>query len=127
MRKYNVVVITTLMFLLCACAGTQTKAVSSYELAGITLKTAYNLARPGCDAGTIPSDKCLEIKGIYNSARASYLIAGDALAIAIEVNDLVKRQAALEEYQDAAMAFTAMTTKLIELLTKFGVIKGRTL
>jgi hypothetical protein len=115
-----------LVVMLGACAtGTKGKLVSSYELAGVTLKTAYNVAKPACDANQLPADKCVQIKKIYNDTRASYLLAGDSLIIAVEVDDLVKKQAALQEYQNLATQFTKNTTDLINLLVQLGVIKSK--
>lgn len=109
---------------LCSCAGVLGKTVSSYELAGITLKAAYDTAKPSCDQGALPADKCVQIKKIYNDARASYIVAGDALTLAVDATDLVKKQAALEEYTTLSTQFTKLTTNLIKLLQDLGVLKG---
>lgn len=110
---------------LMGCAtGTKGKLVSAYELGGVTLKTGYNFAKPACDAGQLPADKCIQIKKIYNDARASYLLAGDYLILAVETDDVIKRQALLQEVSDLTSKFTANTTSLINLLVQLGVIKG---
>ncbi len=109
---------------LCSCAGVLGKTVSGYELAGITLKAAYDTAKPSCDQGVLPADKCVQIKAIYNDARASYFLAGEALLLAVDITDLAKRQAKLEEYTTLSTKFTQLTTKLIKLLQDLGVVKG---
>ena len=111
--------------LISCTTGTKGKLVSSYELAGVSLKTAYNVAKPACDTNQLPTDRCVQIKKIYNDARATYLLAGDSLVLAVEVDDLVKRQAALQEYQNLAGQFTQNTTNLINLLIQLGVIKAK--
>lgn len=107
----------------CATGGTKGKVVSSYELAGITLKAGYDVARPACDQGLIAPEKCIEIKEIYNEARSAYLLAGDLLITAIETEDLLKRQATLQEYQDLAELYTMNTTALFNLLVELGAMK----
>lgn len=115
-----------LMVALMGCAtGTKGKLVSSYELAGTTLKMAYNVGKPACDANQLPADKCVQIKKIYNDARATYLLAGDSLILVVEIDDLVKRQAILQEYQNLAGSFTQNTSNLINLLVQLGVIKPK--
>lgn len=109
---------------LCSCAGVLGKTVSGYELAGITLKAAYDTAKPSCDQGALPVDKCIQIKAIYNDARSSYILAGEALLLAVDITDLAKRQAKLEEYTTLSTKVTQLTTKLIKLLQDLGVIKG---
>jgi hypothetical protein len=112
------------VLMLVACAtGTKGVMVSSYELAGTTLKAGLNTAKPMCDTQQLPVDKCAQIKTIYNEGRAAYLLAGDSLAIAVETDDLVKKQAALQDYQGLATKFTKNTTDIINLLVQWGVIK----
>ncbi len=125
MRRFRIsAVMILVLVVLAACAtGTKGKLVSSYELAGTTLKAGYAVAKPACDAGQLPADRCVQLKKIYNDARATYLLAGDSLAMAIEIDDLVKKQAALQEYQSLATQFTQGTTQLINLLVQLGVIK----
>ena len=125
MRRFKIsVVIFLAMVILVACAtGTKGKLVSSYELAGTTLKAGYGIAKPACDAGRLPVDKCIQIKKIYEDSRKSYLLAGDVLITIIETDDLVKRQKFLEEYQGIVNQYTVGTTNLLNLLIQLGVIK----
>ena len=125
MRRFKIsVVIFLAMVILVACAtGTKGKLVSSYELAGTTLKVGYAVAKPACDTGQLPADKCVQIKKIYNDTRSAYLLAGDSLLLAIETDDLIKRQKFLEEYQRIVAQYTAGTTNLLNLLIQLGVIK----
>ena len=124
-RKSQFIVPVLLILLLAAgCAtGAKGKLVSSYELAGISLKTAYNVAKPACEGGALLPDRCAQIKEIYNYSRAAYLLAGDVLIMAIETDDVVKRQAFLVEYQILVNSFTANTSTLIDLLVQLGMIK----
>ncbi len=126
-RKVLVGLLAMVMLVgLMGCAtGTKGKLVSSYELAGTTLKMAYNVAKPACDANQLPADKCIQIKKIYNDARMTYLLAGDSLILAVEIDDLVKRQVALNEYQNLATQFTQNTSNLINLLVQLGIIKPK--
>ena len=113
-----------MLAILSGCAtGTKGKLVSSYELAGITLTGAYDTVKPVCDIGQLPADKCAQIKKLYNDARGIYLFAGEALIIAVETDDLIKRQAALTQYQSLVTQFTKITTDLISLLIQLGVIQ----
>jgi len=99
------------------------KAVTAYELAGITLKAAYDTAKPSCDSGALTAERCAQVKKIYNEARSSYILAGDALLIAVDVSDMVKRQAKLEEYQTLTNQVTKLTTQILKLLQEWKVIK----
>ena len=117
--------VALIMGLMGCATGTKGKLVSSYELAGTSLKMAYNVGKPACDANQLPADKCIQIKKIYNDSRASYLLAGDYLIMAVEIDDLVKRQAVLQEYQNLAGQFTQNTSNLINLLVQLGVIKPK--
>ncbi len=125
MRRFRISIVMILaMVILTACAtGTKGKLVSSYELAGTTLKAGYAVAKPACDAGQLPVDKCVQLKKIYNDTRGAYLLAGDYLILAIETDDLVKRQKFLEEYQGIVSQYTVGTTNLLNLLIQLGVIK----
>ncbi len=127
MRKFKIIGISVLMvMILAACAtGTKGKLVSSYELAGISLKAALDVAKPACDVNQLPVDKCVQIKKFYNDARSVYLLAGDSLIIAVETDNLVKRQAALQEYQNLSILFTKNTTDIINILIQLGVIKSK--
>ncbi len=126
-RKVFIGFVTLVLLVgLIGCAtGTKGKLVSSYELAGTSLKMAYNVAKPACDANQLPADKCVQIKKIYNDARASYLLAGDSLILAVEIDDLVKRQVVLQDYQNLATQFTQNTSNLINLLVQLGIIKPK--
>ncbi len=125
MRKVRIgLVMLLVLVVLAACVtGTKTKMVSSYELAGITLTTARNTVKPACDAGQIAATRCVQIQKIYTDARTAYLLAGDSLALAVETDDLVKRQAALTEYQALAGTFTKNTGDIINLLVELGILK----
>jgi hypothetical protein len=112
------------VLLLSGCAGVLGKTTSGYELAGITLKAAYDTAKPSCEQGIIPADKCVQLKTIYNEARLVYIMAGDALVLAIDIQDLTKRQAKLEEYNSLTTQLTKLTTSLIGLLNQLGLLKG---
>lgn len=112
------------VLLLTGCAGVLGKTVSGYELTGITLKAAFDTAKPSCDQGVIPADKCVQIKTIYNEARLVYIMAGDALILAVDIQDLTKRQAKLEEYNALSGQVAKLTTQLINLLNQYGVLKG---
>jgi hypothetical protein len=123
-RKTLSLAVIVLCLLLTACAtGTKGKLVSSYELAGVTLKAGYDIAKPACDQGLIKPEDCAQIKGLYMAARATYVLAGECLILAIETDDLAKRQANLEDYQKLATMFTEATTKLINTLVELNLIK----
>ncbi len=125
MRKVRLAIGLMLMVaVLAACAtGTQTKMVSAYELAGISLTAARNTVKPACDAGQIAAVRCAQMQKIYTDAKTAYIMAGDSLALAIETSDMVKRQVALAEYQTLSATFTKNTTDIINLLIELGVIK----
>lgn len=113
-----------IILLLTGCAGVLGKTTSGYELAGLSLKMAYDTAKPSCEQGILPADKCTQIKTIYNDARVVYMLAGDALILAIDTTDLAKRQAKLEEYSTLSLQVAKLTTNLVKLLQDLGLVKG---
>lgn len=119
----SMVMVITLMSLWGCATVTKEKAVSSYEIAGQLLLMGKNVAEPACNAGTLPEDRCIQLKKIYNDARAIYHLAGDYLILVIETDDLVKKQQLLQEHQALVMLFTGKTTELINLLAELGLIK----
>jgi len=119
------VLLFLLIISILGCAGSKGKIVSSYELAGAMLKTAYQVAKPACDSGTLSTEDCAKVKQTYNQARASYLLAGDLLVLAMETEDLASRQATLEEYQELANTYTRELGELIRLLTALGILEGK--
>jgi hypothetical protein len=126
-RKVLSVTLLVLCLALSACAitgGAKSKVVSSYELAGITLKAGYDIAKPACDQGLLKPEDCAQIKGLYMAARATYVLAGECLILAIETDDLLKRQASLDDYQKLAVMYTDATTKLINTLVELKLIEG---
>lgn len=124
-RSRSLVCICVLLLLVvCGCqGGFWSKSVSVYELAGISLRAAHDVARPACDSGQISKENCDQIKKVYSDARSSYLLAGDVLVSAIEASDAVKRQAFLEEYGSLSAQFTKLTGDIFDLLVKLGVLK----
>ena len=122
--KWAVIPIILSIFLMTGCAGVLGKTTSGYELAGLTLKMAHDTAKPSCEQGILPADKCVQIKTIYNDARVVYMLAGDALILAVDIQDLAKRQAKLEEYNSLVTQVGKLTTNLINLLNQLGLMKG---
>ena len=122
--KWAVIPIILSIFLMTGCAGVLGKTTSGYELTGLTLKMAYDTAKPSCEQGILPADKCVQIKTIYNDARVVYMLAGDALILAVDIQDLAKRQAKLEEYNGLVTQVGKLTTNLITLLNQLGLMKG---
>ena len=110
---------------LLGCATTTTnKVVSSYELAGVILKTGYVMGKSACESGGLPVDKCTQMKTIYNNARTAYVSAGDAIIVAFLLDDIVKQQEALDTYVQLSVTFTKFTNELIALLRELKVIKS---
>ncbi len=121
--RLSMVMVLVLVVLAACATGTKTKMVSSYELAGLSLTTARNTVKPACVAGQIAADRCAQMEKIYKDARSAYLLAGDSLALAVETDNLIKRQAALTEYQGLAATFTKNTGDIINLLVELGILK----
>ncbi len=121
--RISLVMVLVLVVLAGCAAGTKTKMVSSYELAGISLIAAHNTVKPVCVAGQLPAARCAQIEKIYIDARSAFLLAGDSLALAVETDDLIKRQAALTEYQTLAATFTRNTSDIINMLVELGILK----
>ena len=123
MRKAKWLIVPILFAALFSCTGWGGQAVGTYELMGVTLKVAHDTIRPGCDAGTLPADKCVTFKDVYRKGRVSYILAGDALSLAIITDDAIKRQAFWVEYNDLVAQYLKFTTEAIKVGREMGVIK----
>ncbi len=123
MRKRSLFLVMVLMWGLAACAGWGNKAVGTYELMGTAIKVAHDTVRPPCDAGTLPADKCAVFKGYYQKGRTSYILAGDALSLAIITDNATKRNAIFIEFNDLMAQYLKFTQDALKVGKEMGVIK----
>jgi hypothetical protein len=124
MRRLKLISVLIMVAFMCvACGGWQTAVVKGYKAAGILGKSYYDTAKPLCDQGLVPADKCAQAKDINNKARAVYIKAGNSLALAIKVDDSIQRQQFLAEYDAFMKEFNLELLDLVKLLKDLKIIK----
>ena len=126
MRLFKYPAIRIFLLLFCVlfiinCAGWKSKAVTGYEAIGITLTEIKTEAEKQCLAGTLKSEDCEQIKGIYNKARLAYITAGNALIVAMNTEDTALKQKSMDAYLDAVNQVSQLSFELIDLAIKLGV------
>jgi hypothetical protein len=68
-------------------------------------------------------EDCARIKKIYNDTRKVYLVTGDTLAFAVELNGTEWGNTANEQYNTLVKSFSELTLHWLRLTTELGLIK----
>lgn len=82
------------------CALWKEKATVTYEGVGNIFTETYTGAKQLCDNGTLNAADCAKIKDTYNKARQAYVVAGDTLIAAMNL------EASVNATQDAVQKKT---------------------
>ncbi len=90
MNRKIVVLAMVLILTLGACALWKEKATVTYEGVGNILTTTYTNVKQLCDSGTLKAEDCLKIKEMYNKTRSAYIVAGDTLIAAMNLEASIK-------------------------------------
>ncbi len=121
-RKFLPIFIVVLMLACVSCAGWQTKTTQSYEVMGTLGATYYQMAKPSCDQGVLPVDKCAMLKKVNNDARAIYIKAGNVLKLAINATDAVQTQQLLAQFNSLMAQFNTIMADFVGLLKQYKII-----
>ena len=122
-RNYGLVIIIVLFLSGCA-STTPTKLTTQYETMGKMLKSIHERGVRVCDQEKLlPAEDCTRIKKIYNDTRKVYLIAGDSLALAIEMQGTEFNQQSQEAYERLSREFGTLMLQWIRLLSEFGLLR----
>ncbi len=84
----------------------------------------YQTGKSLCDEGVIKAQDCSKLKRYYNESRLVYIAMGDALIIAINTEDAVRRKTLLDEYDRLAIQYVQLSGQLIRLSYELGILKG---
>ena len=114
-------VLTMILMSLTSCSPSWKKnTTAGYEITGTTISETYTSAKMLCDSGTIKQEDCTKIKEIYNKVRDSYLVAGNALTIAINTDDQGLKNQNLIAYTNALNDVAKFLPELIRLAQTLG-------
>jgi hypothetical protein len=117
--------IIVLALSLSACGTpTKTKMVVGYEGMGKAItqihKTGVNLCEK---EKIIPEEDCKKIKKIYNDTRKVYLVTGDTMILALELEGTQWSQTATDQYAKLSAEFTSLLLQWLRLTTELGLIR----
>lgn len=100
---------------LTGCASWQNKACSSYITATSLVTVAEQTAKPSCDAGNLPADKCGQLKTIYGNIYQGAMTAGNTLKLAFYVTDKTQLASMLANYQASLTQIQTLVQDYINL------------
>jgi len=127
MRKIKSLVVMLMIPLFFVACGTpwQAKTTAGYISATTLAGTAENSAKPSCDVGAIPADKCAKLKEIYGNIRQGLVSAGDTAILAFSVTDAVTQKTLLAQFDSLMQAVQANIKQYIELYQDLSKTYGR--
>ena len=121
MRQIKLILILVVLLFLCACAGWRGNTVTSYETGGKTLNLYKAQAQKACDQKLVTPDNCAKLKASYNAAYKPFILAGDALAAAIETDDTIQQDTWKIQYQVLIETYTRILLQFIEMGYDLGI------
>lgn len=114
-KAVKYLVLAILLASLVGCASWQNKATSSYLAATSLVTIAEQTAKPSCDAGNLPFDRCGQLKSIYGQIYQGCLTAGNTLKLAFYVTDKTQLANMLANYQTSITQVQNLVTDYINL------------
>ena len=138
MRKKQVLGLLTvlIMITIVACASLwKEKTTATYESIGNVLASIQQGAKSTCDQGLIKPDDCVKLRDSYNKARQVYIVAGDTLIEAMNIEELYKEtsdvikkkelkekmEILIKKYQGLILELNNLYKEYIDMATKMGV------
>jgi len=121
-QAVSCLMVVLLMFFFVSCTKSwKGNTVTGYEITGTTIAQIGETAKSMCDAGSVKEADCAKIKDVYNKARKAYIASGDALVIAIKVEDEVQKKNAMAAYSTAITELSRLLPQLVKLAGELGV------
>ena len=120
-RMQVVVLSIILCFLLAGCANNapwRKATVTTFELVGGTVEQTKPIVEVLYANKVINDAKLAQIKEIYNKAIIIYGKAGQALKLAGQAEDVIKRNALLSEYEKLLIEFKNLSLEIHKLITQ---------
>lgn len=96
-------------------------AVATYEGVGQVLIEFKSEVELKYKAGEVNEEFYNKAKNAYNKARASYILAGDTLALIIELEDAIQRQALFSESLKHLDEAKNIITSVLAILESNGI------
>jgi len=124
MQKSWIIVLLLAAALCAGCGATsQTKMVDQYEKMGRAMTQIHDRGVSLCDQKLLSDQDCIRIKKVYNDTRRVYLITGDTMALAVELDGTDWKKIANEHAARLTAEFTALMLQWLRLVTEFGLIR----
>ncbi len=112
------IVIVLLSCVSCASNAPWRKAtVTTFELVGATVEQTKPTVEVLYANKSLNDAKLAQIKEIYNKAIVIYGKAGQALKLAGQTEDVIKRDALLSEYEKLLAEFKSLSLEIYKLIT----------
>lgn len=124
-RAIKIALVAMLLLSFAGCAGTsQTKMVTGYEKMGKAITQIHTTGVNLCEIEKVlTEDDCKKIKKIYNDTRKVYLVTGDTMILALELEGTEWNQTATEQYLKLSAEFTNLLLQWLRLTTELGLIR----
>jgi hypothetical protein len=116
MKKWVVLVLG--LFLLVGCAGQKWMVTSTttYVAGSAAMKVIEPAFHPPCNIGSLPADKCAQLKKVYNDTRGAYIAAGNALKLALLTVDSQQQANLMQQFPILWDRFSQLTNEIILLI-----------
>jgi len=122
MRRVKFVLPLLLVLVLLSACASQTPwrkaTVTSYEVGAIGLAEVKYDADYLLSMDLITAAQHSQVIGLYDKAKAAYITAGGVLKAAVNVDDIIKRDALLEEYDKIITDFKQLAYEINALVAQ---------
>lgn len=124
-RVIRFIMVFVILVALIGCATPwKANVTAGYEVLGDSLRAVRDSSQVLCKDLIINPTDCSKIKTVYNKAALAYVNAGNALILAMNIEDAVTSKKFFDEYQKQLELFNSMLPDLLNLATQFGVNVG---
>ena len=117
----SLMVVLFVLFIVSCTKSWKGNTVTGYEITGTTIAQIGDTAKSMCDSGAVKASDCAKIKAVYNKARKAYIASGDALILAIKVEDDIQKKNAMKLYSDAINDLSKLLPQLVTLAGELGI------
>lgn len=125
MRQVKIFLLVTILLAVLSCStSSKTKMVSGYEKMGKAITQIYTTGVNLCETKkVIPEDDCKKIKKIYQDTYKVYMVTGDSMILALELEGTDWKQVANDQYMKLSAEFSNLLLQWLRLTTELGLIR----